>query len=133
MGIINVTPDSFYAGSRIPTTERAIARALEFEELGADIVDVGGESTRPGSLKVDVEEEVSRVVSVVEGIRRRSSIHISVDTSKPPVASRVLDLGVEIINDVTGLGTAAINGQNRRSSEHLPHDSAAPGSGEGSE
>ena len=68
MGIINVTPDSFYAGSRTSNTGRAIERALEFEELGADIVDVGGESTRPGSQAVDEEEEVRRVIPVIESM-----------------------------------------------------------------
>jgi dihydropteroate synthase len=126
MGIINVTPDSFYAGSRTSNTERAIERALEFEELGADIVDVGGESTRPGSLSVDVDEEIRRVIPVVEGIRRQSSVFISVDTYKPQVAARALDLGVEMINDVTGLGTAELYAPNQ-----THHESPAPEGGEG--
>jgi dihydropteroate synthase len=130
MGIINVTPDSFYAESRTSNTERAIERALKFEELGADIVDVGGESTRPGSLGVDIDEEVRRVIPVVEGIRRRSSIYISVDTYKPQVAALALDLGVEMINDVTGLGTAALHTPKRTYAETPPYESAPPVFGE---
>jgi dihydropteroate synthase len=106
MGIINVSPDSFYAGSRILDKEKAITQALLFEELGADIVDIGGESTRPGSQKIDVEEEMTRVLPVIEGIRKRSNILVSIDTYKYEVAARALKLGVHIVNDITGLGTA---------------------------
>jgi dihydropteroate synthase len=106
MGIINVTPDSFYAGSRIPDTEQAVEQALRFAGLGADIVDIGGESTRPGSLPVPAAEEIRRVIPVVEGVRKRSEVTISVDTSKPEVAEAALDCGAELINDITGLGTA---------------------------
>jgi dihydropteroate synthase len=106
MGIINISPDSFYAGSRILDKERAINQALLFEELGADIVDIGGESTRPGSEKIDVQEEMTRVLPVIEGIRKRSNILVSIDTYKYEVATRALKLGVHIVNDITGLGTA---------------------------
>lgn len=106
MGAINVTSDSFYSGSRVTDTEKAIKRALQFEELGADIVDVGGESTRPGSLPVNVDEELKRVLPVVEGIRERSDILVSIDTHKYEVVARALQLGVHIVNDITGLGTA---------------------------
>jgi dihydropteroate synthase len=128
MGIINVTPDSFYAGSRTSNTGRAIERALEFEELGADIVDVGGESTRPGSQAVDEEEEVRRVIPVIEGIRRRSSVLISIDTHKVRVAARALDLGVEMVNDVTALGTAGLF-PSEPSPGDSGHETASPGPG----
>ena len=106
MGIINVTPDSFYSGSRIQSIEEAVERAIQFEELGADIVDVGGESTRPGSDAVTEDEEIARVIPVIEGIRKRSNIAISVDTYKSDVASRALECDVQIINDISGLGSA---------------------------
>ncbi len=106
MGIINVTPDSFYSGSRTQGIEEAVERALQFEELGADIVDVGGQSTRPGSKAVPVDAEIARVIPVIEGIRKRSNITISVDTFKSEVASRALECGVKVINDITGLGSA---------------------------
>lgn len=113
MGIINVTPDSFYAESRILNTDLAVARALELEELGADIVDIGGESTRPGSTSIDTDEEIRRVIPIVEGVRKRSNILISVDTSKPEVTARALDLGADIINDITGLGTSHLYSSHR--------------------
>jgi dihydropteroate synthase len=106
MGIINVTPDSFYSGSRIQGIEEAVERALQFEELGADIVDIGGESTRPESTAVPAEAEIARIIPVIEGIRKRSNITISVDTYKSEVASRALECDVQIINDITGLGSA---------------------------
>ena len=106
MGIINVTPDSFYSGSRTQGIEEAVERALQFEELGADIVDIGGESTRPGSTAVPADAEIARVIPVIEGIIKRSNIMISVDTFKSEVASRALECGVKIINDITGLGSA---------------------------
>ena len=106
MGIINVTPDSFYSGSRTQGIEEAVERAIQFEELGADIVDIGGESTRPGSTAVQADAEIARVIPVIEGIKKRSNIMISVDTFKSEVASRALECGVKIINDITGLGSA---------------------------
>jgi dihydropteroate synthase len=106
MGIINVTPDSFYSGSRIQSIEEAVERALQFEELGADIVDLGGESTRPGSEAVSADEEIARVIPVIEGIRKRSNIAISVDTYKSDVASRALECGIQIVNDISGLGSS---------------------------
>ncbi len=127
MGIINVTTDSFYSGSRIRDTERAVERALQFEELGADIVDVGGESTRPGSTATPDDEEIRRVVPVVERIRKKSDIALSVDTHKIHVASRVLEYGVQIINDITGLGSALIHGTDTSLSQVHGHDQAAAG------
>jgi dihydropteroate synthase len=106
MGIINVTPDSFYSGSRSSHIEEAVKRALWFEDLGADIVDIGGESTRPGSEAVSVDEEIARVIPVLEGIRRKSNIAISIDTNKHEVLRRALECGLQYANDVTGLGAA---------------------------
>ena len=86
MGVINVTPDSFYAGSRVEGTTEAVKRALEFADAGADIIDIGGVSTRPGAVEIPSSEEMERVVPVVEGIRRRSGVPISVDTCRPEIA-----------------------------------------------
>jgi dihydropteroate synthase len=106
MGIINVTPDSFYEGSRTSHSDRAIERALQMEELGADILDIGGESTRPGARSVATEEEVARVLPVVEGIRKRSDVILSVDTHKAVVAGAALERGADMVNDISGLGAA---------------------------
>lgn len=103
MGVINVTPDSFYAGSRNQNKNDAIEKALSFEKSGADIIDIGGLSTRPGSNEIDVKEELKRVIPVVEGIRKRSGILISIDTYRPEVAECVVDCGADIVNDISGL------------------------------
>ena len=103
MGILNVTPDSFSDGGMFFDKEYAVAHALRMESLGADIVDVGGESTRPGAKAVSAAEECNRIVPVVKSLSRRSRIPISVDTSKSEVARRALDAGAVMINDVTGL------------------------------
>jgi dihydropteroate synthase len=103
MGIVNVTPDSFSDGGRHFDREIAIDAALQMERDGAKIVDVGGESTRPGSEAVATDEELERVVPVIEGIRRRSAIAISVDTMKERVARAALDAGADIVNDVSAL------------------------------
>ena len=103
MGIVNVTPDSFYAGSRAPRPGDAIARAVRMADEGADIVDIGGESTRPGSRPVSAWEEADRVLPVVEGIRRRSPVHVSIDTMKSDIAEEAISLGAGILNDVTAL------------------------------
>ncbi len=103
MGVINVTPDSFYSGSRVFSASEAVERALHYEQLGADIIDVGGESTRPGSKGISADEELKRVIPVIEGIRKKSDIIISVDTHKPLVAERAIECGVQIINDISGL------------------------------
>ena len=103
MGILNVTPDSFYSGSRVASVEKAVERALRFIEEGADIIDIGGESTRPGSEGITVNEELKRVIPVIRELRKRSDILISVDTHKTRVAESVLAEGVDIINDISGL------------------------------
>ena len=103
MAIVNVTPDSFSDGGRFNSQEQAIAEALSMAEEGADILDIGGESTRPGAKPVSVDEELSRVVPVIGSLVRQSSVAISVDTSKPEVAARAVEAGASIVNDVTGL------------------------------
>lgn len=103
MAIINVTPDSFSDGGEYMEMESAIAHAEQALEHGADILDIGGESTRPGSARVSDEEEIARVVPLVEDLAKRFDAPISVDTSKRSVAKRVLDAGAEIINDISGL------------------------------
>lgn len=100
MGIVNVTDDSFYPGSRCPDVTSAIARAVELAEAGAEIIDVGGESTRPGAEPVPVQEELRRVVPVIEGIAARHRVLISVDTMKPEVARAALQAGACMVNDV---------------------------------
>jgi dihydropteroate synthase len=101
MGILNVTPDSFYDGGEHDVIDDAVDRAYEMREEGADVIDVGGESTRPGAEPVPVEKEIERVLPVVERIA--DDMTVSVDTRKPEVARRALDAGAEILNDVTGL------------------------------
>src|SRR5215475_5050911 len=103
MGALNVTPDSFSDGGKYADLESAVARALEIEAEGANILDIGGESTRPGSKPVGVEEEMNRVVPVIEALRGRLRIPLSVDTTKSEVARAAIQAGVEIINDVSGL------------------------------
>jgi dihydropteroate synthase len=104
MGIVNVTPDSFSDGGRFLDTDAAVAHALRILDEGADIVDVGGESTRPYSTPVAADEELLRVVPVIEAVRQaRPDVVLSIDTSKVPVAEAAIAAGVEIINDVTGL------------------------------
>ncbi|PYS99321.1 MAG: dihydropteroate synthase [Acidobacteria bacterium] len=103
MAILNVTPDSFSDGGAIPSLDDALRRAEKFVAEGADILDVGGESTRPGSVRVSIEEEVERVVPVIEAMAKRFDIPISVDTTKSEVAARAIDAGAEIVNDISGL------------------------------
>jgi dihydropteroate synthase len=103
MGILNVTPDSFSDGGRHVLRDVAIAAGLRMVEEGAAIVDVGGESTRPGAAAVSVDEELARVLPVVEALLARCNAVISVDTSKPEVISAVLDAGAHLINDVRAL------------------------------
>lgn len=100
MGVVNVTPDSFSDGGLFLDPEAAIAHGRELVVMGAEILDVGGESTRPGAEPVGVEEELRRVVPVIEGLK---DARVSVDTSKAPVAAAALDAGAEIVNDVTAL------------------------------
>jgi dihydropteroate synthase len=102
MGIVNVTPDSFSDGGEFFDRDRAVDHALQLVSDGADILDIGGESTRPGAEPVSLDEEMRRVVPVVEVLARATSIPISVDTMKPEVAGRCLEAGASIINDVSG-------------------------------
>src|SRR5579875_1435150 len=103
MGILNVTPDSFSDGGTYSDPDRAFARAVELEEQGADIVDIGAESTRPGSQRVSEAEELRRLVPVLKRLRGKLSIPISVDTYKSGVAEKALEHGAEIINDPSGI------------------------------
>ncbi|GAB7026595.1 dihydropteroate synthase [Geotalea toluenoxydans] len=103
MGILNVTPDSFSDGNSFFSYEKAVARALEMEAQGADIIDIGGESTRPNAPPVSEQEELNRVIPVVEALAGRLKIPISIDTYKASVAEAALAAGAEIINDISGL------------------------------
>ncbi|MSQ93753.1 MAG: dihydropteroate synthase [Gemmataceae bacterium] len=103
MGIVNVTPDSFSDGGRFLHTDAAIAHALELVRQGADLLDIGGESTRPGSQPITLEEELRRVVPVVAALAKQTGAAISVDTSKAEVARTCLEAGAHLINDITGL------------------------------
>jgi dihydropteroate synthase len=104
MGILNVTPDSFYDGGRYARAEAAVQRALQMVQDGADIVDIGGESTRPGSQPVPEEEELRRVLPVIEAVRGQVDVPISIDTTKSRVAERALQAGACMVNDISGLG-----------------------------
>ena len=103
MGILNVTPDSFSDGDRYATVAAALARARRIEEEGAAVIDVGGESTRPGAAPVDEAVEIARVIPVIEGIAAASDIAISIDTSKPAVMAAAIAAGACIVNDVFAL------------------------------
>jgi dihydropteroate synthase len=103
LGVLNVTPDSFSDGGKYSDPDRAFARALELEEQGADVVDIGAESTRPGSTPICAAEELRRLVPVLKRLKGRLTVPISVDTYKAEVAERALEHGAEIINDPTGL------------------------------
>ncbi len=101
MGILNITPDSFSDGGRYYSTEKAIEHALRMEDEGADFIDIGGESTRPGAESVSVEEELKRVIPVIEKLAGKIEIPISIDTTKSEVARKALDTGAEIVNDIS--------------------------------
>ncbi len=103
MGILNITPDSFLDGGRFLDPEAACAQAVRLVEEGADILDIGAESTRPGASPVTVKEELERLLPVLKRVRKEISVPLSVDTVRPEVARKCLDFGVEIINDVSGL------------------------------
>ncbi len=103
MGIVNVTPDSFSDGGQFFRTDSAVAHGLRLVEQGADLLDIGGESTRPGATPVPAEEEMQRVVPVVEQLARQTTVPLSVDTSKAEVAAACMAAGACIINDVTAL------------------------------
>jgi dihydropteroate synthase len=103
MGVLNVTPDSFSDGGKYLDPDRAFARAVELEEQGADIIDIGAESTRPGAQRVSEAEELRRLIPVLKRLRDKLTIPISVDTYKSAVAEKALEHGAEIINDPSGL------------------------------
>jgi dihydropteroate synthase len=103
MGVLNVTPDSFSDGGKYLDPDRAFARAVELEEQGADLVDIGAESTRPGSVRISEAEELRRLVPVLKRLHGKLTIPISVDTYKAAVAEKALEHGAEIINDPSGL------------------------------
>jgi dihydropteroate synthase len=103
MGIVNVTPDSFSDGGQFSSTDAAVAHGLKLIQHGADLLDIGGESSRPGAMAVPVEEELRRVLPVVERLAGQSTVPISVDTYKAEVASACLAAGARIINDITAL------------------------------
>lgn len=103
MGVLNVTPDSFSDGGQYADPDRAFARALELEDEGADIIDIGAESTRPGSTRINEGEELRRLIPVLKRLKDKLSIPISVDTYKAAVAEKALEHGAEIINDSSGL------------------------------
>jgi len=102
MGILNITPDSFSDGGKYFDREAAIARAKQIEEEGADIIDVGGESTRPGSEEIPEEEELRRVLPVIEALAPVIKIPISIDTYRSDVARRAIEAGAQIVNDISG-------------------------------
>lgn len=102
MGILNVTPDSFSDGGQFDTLDRAVAHALTMQRDGADIIDVGGESTRPGYTPLSAEAEIARVIPVIKAIRRQTDVPISIDTYKASTAQAALDAGADMINDIWG-------------------------------
>ena len=101
MGVLNVTPDSFFDGGKYFDPDRAFERALEIEQEGADLIDIGGESTRPGSDPVEISEEMRRVIPLIEKLKGKISIPISIDTKKSEVAEAALQAGASIVNDVS--------------------------------
>ena len=103
MGIINATPDSFSDGGSFLNPEAALAHGLRMVDEGAEILDIGGESTRPGAQSVEADEEIRRVLPIIQALRRESRVLLSIDTSKAVVARAALEAGADIINDVTGL------------------------------
>lgn len=103
MGIVNVTPDSFSDGGEFLDVDRAVQHGLQLVAEGADLLDVGGESTRPGAMEVSAEEEMARVIPVIEALRKKTDAWISVDTMKGAVAEAALRAGADVVNDVNGL------------------------------
>ncbi len=103
MGVLNVTPDSFSDGGLFFDKENAIAHGIRMFEEGADIIDIGGESTRPGSKPLELEEELRRIIPVIESLSKKVEVPISIDTYKSAVAQRAIEAGAEIINDISGL------------------------------
>lgn len=103
MGIVNVTPDSFSDGGKYSSTDLAVAHALQLIAEGADILDIGGESTRPGADPVGLEEELRRVIPVIEALSKVSTVPLSIDTYKPEVMRAAIDAGADIVNDICAL------------------------------
>ncbi len=103
MGILNITPDSFSDGGEVLTVDDALRRAEQMIADGVDVLDIGGESTRPGSERISADEEISRVIPVIATVSKKFDISISIDTSKAHVAAAAMDAGAEIINDISGL------------------------------
>jgi dihydropteroate synthase len=103
MGVLNVTPDSFSDGGKFFKSDDAVRQGMEMIEQGADMIDVGGESTRPGSDPLPTEDELSRVIPVIESLSAESDVPISIDTYKAEVARRALDAGAQMINDISAL------------------------------
>lgn len=102
MGILNVTPDSFSDGGQFNNLSSALTQAVKMVENGADILDIGGQSTRPGAVEISLEEELSRVIPVIKTIRQQSAIPISIDTTKAQVARAAIAAGADLINDISG-------------------------------
>jgi dihydropteroate synthase len=103
MGILNITPDSFYEKSRYLNPEEAILRAKKMIKEGADIIDIGGESTRPGAIPLSEKEEINRIIPIVENLKNTVKKTISIDTTKPKVAQIAIENGVSLINDISGM------------------------------
>src|ERR1700681_2845371 len=103
VGVLNVTPDSFSDGGKYLDPDRAFAHAIELEEQGADIIDIGAESTRPGAARISEAEELRRLVPVLKRLRNKLTIPLSVDTYKSAIAEKALELGADIINDPSAL------------------------------
>jgi dihydropteroate synthase len=103
MGVLNVTPDSFSDGGNFLSQEKAVQHALQMERDGADLIDIGAESTRPGSVGINAEEEWSRLAPVLAALRTRLKIPVSIDTRKSEIAAKAIESGAELINDVSGL------------------------------
>ena len=104
MGVLNVTPDSFSDGGLYNSPEIAINHAVDMVKNGADIIDIGGESTRPESEPISAEEELKRIIPIIEALKKKSDeILVSVDTYKSSVAKRAIDVGADIVNDISGL------------------------------
>ena len=103
MGILNVTPDSFSDGGRYNELDAALRHAEQLVREGADVIDVGGESTRPGHIQITDEEEIQRVVPVIEALKSRFDVPVSIDTYKSCVAEAALDAGADLVNDIWGL------------------------------
>lgn len=102
MGILNVTPDSFSDGGDFYTVDAAVTQALKMAEEGADIIDIGGQSTRPGAKPITLEEELNRVIPVIQALRQKSALPISVDTTRSEVAKEAIAAGADLINDISG-------------------------------